>query len=206
MTKMNTLGVLLASSFLVSACSSSDFAAEDSVARGIEIANGIFDETITPMAAEDLPEGQAELSGLVAVVSESELAAVVEVEVIVGDLALTANFDTTDIEGEVTNVGIYAVEVDDVELDLVSMELLESLEGTLDVGGSIIGSSIDGFVGGLLTGADYTADVEGGIEGAFYDDGGSLIAAGFVEGGVLITPDEGEPIEELLFGVFYAED
>ncbi len=216
MSKVNNFGVLLASSFLVSACSTADFAAEDAVARGIEIANGIFDETITEMNPEDLPEGVAVLNGAMALVTESSLpgplAAAVEQDVAVGDLTLTANFDASTIVGEATDFGLYNIVFDDEALTLTSMELDHLFDGSLDVDGDIAGSGFLADLTGTLednTGVDQgTYDVDALMTGAFFDDDGSLLAAGFVEGGVIATPILGDFDEgpDGLFGAFYAEE
>lgn len=100
---------------------------------------------------------------------------------------------------------------DDEDLTLTSMTLDHPFDGSLDVGGTIAGNEFLADLTGTLednTGVDQgTYDVDAGMTGAFFDDAGSLLAAGFVEGEVLATPTMGDFDDGVdgLLGAFYAE-
>lgn len=150
--------------------------------------------------AADL-NGTAIMSGIIGVSFENE-----DDEMVLGDMNVTAKFDTSEMAGTATNLGVY--DVTGTEERVEEAVLIQSLDGELSLVATISGVTFTGNMDGTIAG-DYAfedqvfpfvVDVDVAVNGGFAQDVDGLLMAGAdVSGtGVLtVTTDEGE-FEETL--------
>ena len=103
---------------------------------------------------------------------------------LVGDLAMTANFDTDTATGSATGFTLFNVDTEQVEADVT---------GTVPMSnGTISGTDFDANMNGNLSidGGTYggTYGIAAALDGRFYDDNGRLVVGGAVTGNVT-NPD-----------------
>lgn len=121
-------------------------------------------------ASESLMAGTVTMSGALAIsdVGEDE-----DLEAI-GDMTLTANFTSGDVDGTATNFGLYNED---------TQELEDELTGSLTISGDITGTTLTAdAIGTLSDDEDHEVDME--MDGTFYDYEGQLALYGDLTGTV----------------------
>lgn len=119
-------------------------------------------------ATNEMMSGTASLTGLFGVsnVDDDE-----ELEAI-ADLSMNADFDNGTVTGNVTNPVIYNQETN---------KEVAKMAGTLDVDGTITGSTMTASANGVWTDdEDHTLDMD--MSGSFYENEDKLVAYGDVSG------------------------
>jgi hypothetical protein len=137
------------------------------------------------------------MSGIIGVSFENE-----DDEMVLGDMNVTAKFDTSEMTGTATNLGVY--DVTGTEERVEDAVLIQSLDGELSLVATISGVTFTGNMDGTIAG-DYAfedqvfpfvVDVDVAVNGGFSQDVDGLLMAGAdVSGtGVLTvtTTDDGE--------------
>ena len=149
---------------------------------------------------DDLPS-EASLSGHFAVQADTEIVGADGIEVVLGELSVHADFAGATVGGAGTNLGIYNLDCTDDECD---SDLLQSLDGSLTLDGTITSDAVSTTASGTFDG-----QVSGIVEDPDLGSG-SFVADTFIDfdGGVLQDADglmfnaalEGEAQVESTFG------
>ncbi len=150
----------------------------------------------------DLP-AQATMSGFVAIEIDSDIIA----GPMIGDMAMTADFDADVLSGTASNVGEYEPTGD---CDLTSncvYDLVQTLDGELVLTeGTINDIYFEAMLDGQLVRNDvtdgYTVDISMVVDGGFRMDSEGLLAIAEMEGLAFIEPQVGDPIEVTADGAF----
>ncbi|MGD9919080.1 MAG: hypothetical protein AB7U46_13770 [Paenirhodobacter sp.] len=148
---------------------------------------GIDDGSITTVS--DMPTGQASMSGHIGVADVGEDGDLTAI----GALALDVDFDGGTVTGSASDFGLYNSD---------SGNKTENITGTLDVAGTLSGSTMTADASGELSDGETPSDVALTMTGDFYDDGGDLLVYGDVSGTIADAADGGD--SQTVEGGFYA--
>ena len=108
--------------------------------------------------------------------------------VIIGDMDVTANFNTGDVTGSATNLGLYDDNDSCETLDGCVVTTTGTIDGALDLTATVSGSGFDGTLGGNVSGtlveddSTFSGSVDLDVTGAFGIDDDGLLAEALVDG------------------------
>ena len=206
--KLHIVGAAIVLTGVLSACSSSGGygggqSQFDEVLSFID-RRGPEDENIQGVAVEDLPD-TAEMSGVLAAQIDTSPS------MFIGDANATADFAGGTLTGQANNFTEYEVtDACDVGTDGCSGTALQSLDGALDITGSISGTSFTYTTSGTLMGEDpelgsVSADIDMDGVGDFGTIDGNLVAFGTSEGTADLSSSEGSETTGA-FGILLLEE
>lgn len=135
------------------------------------------------------PTGQASMSGYIAAGGVGDTGQ----STAIGDLSLDVNFDANSVGGTASNFGIY-------DGSGSTLTKTAGVSGTLDVAGTVSGSSLSANATGQLTDGTVPSDINVAMDGKFYDDNGTLLVQGKTSG--TATPTDGSGSNTLSGGFF----
>jgi hypothetical protein len=156
----------------------------------------------TKITDSDDLSGIATMTGFVSAAITSNRVAIDERQVFVGNMSLVANFESGDLTGSTSNLGLYKLtEDEDCAQAICDGEKLSDLDGDLTLTGTMNGESFSGILSGAVEGqysyedlsGDYTAGIELDVnDGAFFEDADGLLATADLKGTVSYTLDDDE--------------
>jgi hypothetical protein len=152
--------------------------------------------------------GTATMTGFVSAEITSNDVAIAERQVFAGNMSLVADFESGDLTGSTSNLGLYKLTEDEECVQAIcDGEKLSDLAGDLTLTGTMDGASFSGTMAGGVQGqysdadlsGDYTADIDLDVNnGAFFEDADGLLATAELNGNVdyiLVDDESGNAIQ-----------
>jgi hypothetical protein len=152
--------------------------------------------------------GTATMAGFVSAEITSNDVAIAERQVFAGNMSLVADFESGDLTGSTSNLGLYKLtEDEECAQAICDGEKLSDLDGDLTLTGNMNGAVFSGTMAGGVQGqysdadlsGDYTADIDLKVnDGAFFEDADGLLATADLKGNVdyiLVDDESGNAIQ-----------
>jgi hypothetical protein len=175
----------------------------------IASANSLLERQADATKITDSPDlsGTAMMTGFVSAGITSNQVAIDERQVFAGYMSLVADFESGDLTGATSNLGLYKLTEDETCAQAIcDGEKLSDLDGDLALTGTINGATFSGLMSGAVEGQysdeDFSGEYTAGIElsvynGAFFEDADGLLATADLKGGVGYTLADDESGQEI---------